>query len=135
MTYSLTGSYPELAMHIRDAQASGLPSTLTRLIDPDLQQANRNRACGKSVTRPDGLSCDEYPFASTYQGAAMTPGGPRTFPYCAIILFEPQSTGPEGYSICMIVDRQNSGGGAVLGGMYRSNRVLDGDPFRVAVST
>jgi len=144
MIYDLAGAFPELARHIGDAQQSGLPGAypngarLSRLIDPVLQAANRTRACPDASAggypRPPGKSCDEYPFASTNQGAAtQVPRGPaRTFPYCQIN--EPPGSGPVGYSVCMIDEIQNSVGGSVLGSFYNSNRVLDQDQFYVWIT-
>jgi hypothetical protein len=137
MTYALGGPYPELAAHIRDAQASGLPGAypygdpLTRLVDEGLQEANRNAACPGSYPRPEGKSCDEYPFASTWQGAAIGGGQPRTFGWCQVDPPQPHSTGGDGYSVCMINDWQNTAGGSELGRFYSSNRLITGDPFRV----
>ena len=139
LVYSMNGPFPVLAQHIRDAQASGLPGAypngtpLRRLTDPVMRDRNRATACPSSYPRPPGFTCDEYPFASTYQGAYLSGGGPRTFPYCAVVLVT-QSTGPNGYSVCMIESSQNSGGGSALGFFYNDNRVLDNDPFRVYVS-
>lgn len=138
MIYSLSGPYSQLARHISDAQGSGLvggwPSggVLTRLTDPGLRDANRAIACPASYPRPAGLSCDEYPFASTYQGAAFTGGGPRTFGWCQVPVGG--GSGSSGYSVCMIDAGQNSAGGSALGSFYGSNRVTDGDPFQVWIS-
>jgi hypothetical protein len=134
LTYSLSWPYPELARHIADAQGSGLPSLLTRLTDPGLIEANRATACPDSYPRPDGKSCDEYPFASTYQGAAFTGGGPRTFDWCQVDIGQPGSTGESGYSVCMIDADQNSGGGSALGSFYGDNRVIDHDAFYVSIT-
>jgi hypothetical protein len=137
MVYSRSGAYPELARHIGDAQASGLPGAYptgtptTRLTDSTKQQANRNLACPSSLPRPAGKSCDEYPYASTYQGASTGGGTARTFPWCSIA--GPSGTGPTGYSRCMINDTQNTNGGSELGTFYNDNRVLDADPFRTAI--
>lgn len=65
---------PELAGHIRDAQATGLPGAtaeypLHRLIDSVLVDKNRNTSCPSSIPRPPGKQCDEYRFASTLEGA------------------------------------------------------------------
>ena len=59
---------------MRDAQASGRPGApggtpLRRLVNPDLQERNGRTACPGRYTRPSGKSCDEYPFASTREGA------------------------------------------------------------------
>src|SRR5262249_60791508 len=108
---------------------SGLPSLLTRLTDPGLIEANRATACPDSYPRPDGKSCDEYPFASTYQGAAFIGGGPRTFDWCQVDIGQPGSTGGSAHSVCMIDADQNSGGGRALGAFYGDNRVIDHDAF------
>jgi hypothetical protein len=116
MTYSLSGSYPELAAHIRDAQASGLPGgtverALHRTTNDVLQQKNNSTACPRSLPRPPGKDCDEYPFKSTYEGAASNP-----------------------FSARMIDSRQNQQGGNELGQFMGNNRVLDHDPFTVVVT-
>jgi hypothetical protein len=146
MIYSQSGTYPQLAQHISDAQNSGLPGAypngtpLQRLTDQTLIGQNRTTACPPASAggypRPPGLSCDEYPFASTYQGAATAqpPGGPRTFPWCQITLPVPDSVGAVGYSVCMIDDTQNQTGGSALGVFYNNNRVLDKDPFYVWIT-
>jgi len=137
LIYAQSGPYPELARHILDAQNSGLPGAypngtpLSRLVDQGLRDLNRDTACPDSYPRPDGKSCDEYPFASTWQGAWTGGGDPRTFDWCQISLPQPNSTGSSGYSACMIDDGQNSGGGGTLGYFYSSNRVISGDSFRV----
>jgi hypothetical protein len=58
---------PTIAAHIRLAQAQGYPSTLTRLTNEERIKSNRQAACG-NFARPAGYECDEYPFASTYEG-------------------------------------------------------------------
>jgi hypothetical protein len=137
MTYSLSGPYPQLAQHISDAQSSGLPGAypsgqpLSRLTDDTLQSLNRGTACPDSYPRPDSFSCDEYPFASTWQGAWTGGGDPRTFDWCQVSPPQPWSTGSSGYSVCMIDAYQNSAGGGALGAFYNSNRVMDGDQFQV----
>jgi hypothetical protein len=143
MVYSVSGAYEELAWHILDAQYSGLagshpsyglsnPAPLNRLVDQAQQNANYNRSCPSSYPRPAGLSCDEYPFQSSQQGAS-TGGGPgRTFPGCNVPL--PSGTGPVGYSACMIDDTENSQGGNALGMYYVDQRVMNADPFYVWIT-
>jgi hypothetical protein len=139
--YSRTGPYPELARHLGDAQASGLPGAypgaapLTRLTDSALQDRNRATACPPRYPRPAGKSCDEYPFASANQGAFTGGGAPRTSPWCQIDIGAPGSTGPTGYSVCMIDATQNTNGGSELGGFYNRNRVLSNDPYQVWITT
>ncbi|MFJ6569361.1 hypothetical protein ACIQNU_18245 [Streptomyces sp. NPDC091292] len=135
LNYSLA-LYPQLAGHIRDAQNSGLPgapgdTALERLTDTDKRDDNRNRSCPSRYPRPDGKSCDEYPFASTWQGAstANPVGVARTFGWCNIT--EPSGTGPVGYSVCMIDATENSRGGSELGSFYRTERIIEKDAFFV----
>lgn len=121
--------------HLKNAQGSGLPggsynNTINRTTDPTLIAANRNKACPSKYPRPAGLSCDEYPFASTVQGGASG-GGPRTFSGCQVDIGAPNSTGPTGFSVCMIDAYTNSQAGSVLGSLYNQSRVLNGDPFYV----
>jgi hypothetical protein len=133
----------QAAHHIYEAQASGLGgadprssmpnrSPLHRLTDDYLSQQNTNRACPASYVRPSGFQCDEYPFKSSWEGAAtQNPGGPaRTNPgWCNIP--EPAGSGPFGYSVCMIPGTQNASAGGKLGNFYLTNRVMSGDAFYV----
>ncbi len=143
MVYALAGPYPTLARHIQAAQQSGLPGApgtnpLYRTQDTNLINANRNTACPTSLPRPTGFSCDEYPFATTYEGAFIETSdydaGPRTWPWCQVTLGAPNSTGPFGYSVCMINASDNSNGGNALGLFYYYNRVIDDDTFYVSIT-
>lgn len=132
---------PELYNHILQAHQSGLPgaflygsetisTTLTRTTDGPTRDRNRYRACGTSAVPrpgPPNKSCDEYPLASTSQGAATGPA--RSFPGCG--MNDPASTGPTGFSRCFIDANQNSSGGGILQADFRRDRVLDGDAFVV----
>ncbi len=143
IAYSRTGDVGELARHIGDAQASGLPGAypsgppLTRLMDKDDAKDNRGRACPRTYTRPAGLSCDEYPFASSYQGADQAPKGPgRTFSYCWIAPKLPRGLRDStGYSSCMINDAQNKQGGSQLSAFFSRNRILDRDAYRIWIQS
>lgn len=114
VSYSLTGPWPQIAKHIKDAQADGKPGKydtthyLTRLTDQKKIDKNRGKACPSSLERPPGQSCDEYPFASTWQGAKYS-GGP--------------------FSRRMVNDKQNKGAGRALKGFYTYSRVLEGDRY------
>ena len=77
----------------------------TRQSDID---ANRRVSCG-SVSSPAGSSCDEFPMASTYEGAAF------------------QSD----YSVAVVPESANSSQGGLTNGFYSGNRVIDTDPFFV----
>ncbi|MBM7331887.1 hypothetical protein JS562_55185, partial [Agrobacterium sp. S2] len=106
VTYPLSG-YPEFGAHLLNAEASGLPGSwytatpLHRLTDATLRQQNRDTACPSSLTRPTGKSCDEYPFASTWEGALTGAGGlgGRTFASCQIS--EPADRGERTRIQCM----------------------------------
>lgn len=123
---SRSGNYVAYYDHVSRAIKSGLPSVLTK--DSTRQAANNRAACG-GRTRPTGMQCDEYPFASTAEGAAKNPKQPRTFPGCSIN--EKSATGPYGFSVCMISATSNAAGGGQLGSFYQANRVLDQDFFKV----
>jgi Deoxyribonuclease NucA/NucB len=63
---------------------------------------------------PTGKSCDEYPFATTYEGAAK---------------------GDNRYSVRYVVAAQNSLAGSRLGSFYGADRVLDNDFFWVSITS
>lgn len=126
------------ADHVIAAQASGLKGAyasgqpLHRLVNTAVQNLNRNTACPASLPRPTGFSCDEYPFASTMEGAYLSGGGARTFPGCQTTGGTPPSTGAVGYSRCMIVNSQNTLAGAELNSvLYVPMRIINGDGFFV----
>lgn len=117
-------SYPKVepvAQHIYTAQknapgSGGLvtkwgvpPNALYRDTNSADQTANNRAACRNVVTTPGVTSCDEFPMASTYEGAA----------------FNPDFT-----TAVVPVDSQNSQGG-ITSTFYQDNRVIDGDPFYV----
>ena len=136
ITY-FASAYPDVARHIKAAQGSGLPggyasgTPLTRLTGAKIKK-NRKRACPSSLTRPAGKTCDEYPFASSNQGAVTGGGGPRTFGWCSVP--GASHSGPTGYSRCMINSTQNSGAGSDLGTFLKANRIISGDKYWVNVS-
>ncbi|WP_433253916.1 NucA/NucB deoxyribonuclease domain-containing protein [Streptosporangium sp. CA-135522] len=65
---------------------------------------------GEAVTKQPGMECDEFPFASTEQGAAFAK--PR-----------------HNFSVQMLSKAQNQGYGAVLTAWYSNNRILRTDKF------
>jgi hypothetical protein len=132
-TYSQS-SYPTLTRHVSQAQQSGLPGAtfsapLVRTTNQATIDLNRQRACGDAPSLP-GLSCDEYPLASSTQGLAAG-GTRRSFPGCLILA--PSGTGPSGASACMIEASENNAQGGIMAAFYYDWRVLDGDPYRVIV--
>ncbi|MFD3780321.1 hypothetical protein [Streptomyces sp. NPDC058612] len=88
---------------------------LTYLADSVKAEYNRNKVvCKKSgegkflkhpdsgVTKPGGPSCDEYPFAATYQSGAMpvaTGGGGLTLGTGCLQLYAKKPTGTEGWTM------------------------------------
>jgi hypothetical protein len=137
VTYAFSGPYPTLAYHISDAQNSGLEGAyprgtrLTRTSNKTTQSNNRKISCPGSLTRPPGLSCDEYPFATVREGGASG-GRVRTFGWCYTTGYR-GDTGPSGSSRCMIDKNDNSKGGRKLQTFYSKNRILNGDKFRVRI--
>jgi hypothetical protein len=110
----------EVAWHILWAQRNlnnhwgwqGHGPELTRTMSPSIIAANRDTACPRDIPRPEGKSCDEYPFASTYQGASRNPD----------------------FSCHMVNAVQNRlEGNRYRQPWYASNRILDGDKFWVNV--
>ena len=112
-----------VAQHIYNAQNGGLvtawgvPSVyksngqpLTRDATPGDDTRNRNVACA-GVTLLTGQSCDEFPLATTYQGAFF------------------QSD----YSAVAVPSTANSSQGGLTSAFNKSNRVIDDDPFYVNV--
>ena len=127
---------PQYAKHVSGAIKSGLPgkfgssSYISRITSKPSTAKNRAKACPSSLKRPSGYSCDEYPFASTRQGA-YTSGATRarSQPWCR--MKDPARTGSKGWSRCFITKTQNSIGGGYLSGFYRYERMLTGDKFQV----
>lgn len=91
-----------------------IPRGLERTTDENVINGNRNRAvyqCRKWINPvPDDESCDEYPFASTYQGAL---------------------TNDNNYSVKGLNAAQNSLEGSRRGSWYYWDRILEGDYFVV----
>ncbi|NBH07452.1 hypothetical protein [Amycolatopsis sp. SID8362] len=135
--------YPDIVDHIAAAQyhpettkpgtftlipgsvEAGTP--LTRLYPAyDTATYNRNHAkavatCvefwGTGYTQGGTLDCDEYPFRSTYQGAAYSDNG-----------------GTVGYSAKPIALSQNRSAGNDVGTFYKDYRILDSDGYFVSAT-
>lgn len=135
VVYSLSLSDPtvqETARHIDDAlhhpertfpsilgkNVPGETLPLHRLTDPTRMSANSDaaKATCLAVWGPyDGtqLNCDEYPFQSSYEGAAA---------------------GDNQYSARLIDAADNQAAGRALLATYNTNRILDDDPFHVQIT-
>ncbi|WP_144276805.1 NucA/NucB deoxyribonuclease domain-containing protein [Parenemella sanctibonifatiensis] len=125
-------SAPEFARHVEGFLAMSNYSELTRATTAE-KGKNRNRSCHWTpADRPDGTQCDEFPFASTVEGAANPAGtGVRhTFPWCSMPTL-PENDGT-GISECFINAQHNAVAGQKLLEGYDANRVLSGDKFRIA---
>lgn len=87
---------------------------LHRTFDEKLQNDNREVACGRGVPRPPGrpdLTCDEYPFAQTYEGASRN----------------------SDYSCHFLDGKANSREGSVRKADLNGQRILENDAFYVQV--
>lgn len=91
---------------------------------------NKNRSEAVKVCKsvdPDyaskGLECDEYPFASTYEGAAQS-------------IYDPTKPA-KNFSALALNATQNGKAGSQLGAYYNNNRILDGanDEYYVVIIT
>lgn len=134
----------EANRHIKHAQASGLPGSapsgtpLHRLSSVLFHDLNRNKACPPSWTRPvvsPPVSCDEYPYASTVEGAYTGNGGmnqPRSWEFCYLFPGIGPGTGPVGYSVCYINEAHNSQDGSNLSAFFTKDRVLPQEAFFVS---
>ncbi|MGW7352648.1 NucA/NucB deoxyribonuclease domain-containing protein [Streptomyces sp. NPDC054784] len=92
----------------------GTRYTLSRTFSDELKNANRAAACGTDVPRPPNrpdLSCDEYPFAQTYEGASKNPD----------------------YSCQFLDKKDNSREGSLRKAGLNGQRTLEGDSFYVRV--
>jgi hypothetical protein len=124
----------ESARHIWDAlhrpyitlpswSGKSVPSRLTRMYNEPLKKQNRDKSvamCAQYFGKYDGtlVNCDEYPFASTYEGAVT---GPLA------------DGGLQRNSVRLIDWGDNQYVGNLLGVFYGDWRILDGDKFDVAV--
>ncbi len=100
---------PTVGDHMQDAQDAGHPMLLSYLASQSARTRNRNAACPawkRAQMYP--LECDEYPFASTYQGGA-------------------------GASTRAVPPLENAAQGGFISGFYRRVRLRDGDVFAVVV--
>jgi hypothetical protein len=101
-------------------------NALNREFDDTVRNANRTKACPDSWAkpRPAGYSCDEYPMASTVQGAAnpsIPSWGRRNYIGCQ--MGAPYgTTGPNGYSACFIDKDKNDLQGGLMSGFYEGSK-------------
>ncbi|SDI09970.1 Deoxyribonuclease NucA/NucB [Sinosporangium album] len=77
----------------------------------------KDRACAQ-LARPAGYQCDEYPFASAYEGAGRNGAGTLTANISYKYLPQPH----------------NGSAGTALRWFYERHRILEEDPFWVLIS-
>lgn len=140
MTYSQTET-EKLTLHIFQAQQSGLPGAigsgtyLHYLANQTIKDLNRATACPDSLSNPmagDGYTCDEYPFASTYEGAGSGSGGSaRSFDGC--YMSDPQQTGADGFSRCFVPGEEQGVQAGIISSTIASQQLVDGDPYQVKI--
>ncbi|MEU2564949.1 NucA/NucB deoxyribonuclease domain-containing protein [Streptomyces longispororuber] len=112
---------PDIAQNIRNVQAGGghygrigSGKPLHREADKAKAKKNRDKVCPPRQTPPrPGLSCDEYPFASTREGGHNVPANSRGTAWV-----------PE--------DQQDAQGGRIQG-FHKQERVVDRDAYWVQV--
>ena len=121
-TESATGADPNLnykpapgnAQFIRSEQQNhpewGITQPLHRRYNPEFNNMIRTQNCQGFQKQSDDDSCDEFPFASTYE-----------------------NIGPGTASVGHVSSTDNSHGGTNLGIFLRENRVLDDDPYYVQI--
>jgi hypothetical protein len=115
----LKGGAGTVAKHDQVAQQTkpqhfgwfGHGKPLTRATSPGVAVANRAAACPKGKY-PNPNTCDEYPYAATYQGAAFFPASNSSAPVSA---------------------KENFAEGAFRVAMYRAERLFNKDPYWVFV--
>lgn len=138
LVFRVDGQLPdrdESARHIWDALhrpmitlpswlGKTVPARLTRMYNPAMNDANRSKSIGQCEDfygKYDGslINCDEYPFASTYEGSKT--GADR-------------NNGLERHSVRLIDASDNQNVGRDLENtFFRELRILDGEKFDVVV--
>lgn len=113
-TVDMSGLH-HIAKNIRKVQGRGIhvgrpggPHPLHRTTSQQEADHNRRLVCPKHLPRPKGYQCDEYPFASAFEG------GKRLPPIDRIIGFVPA--------------KENRQQGQILKRFYASNRLFRGSP-------
>ncbi|PTM57776.1 NucA/NucB deoxyribonuclease domain-containing protein [Desmospora activa] len=103
---------PKVNKQIPGAEGDRPLHRLTRRHHPDEYNQNRNRTrseCDRWFPdRPENNQCDEFPFASTWEGTAFADGN---------------------FSIRMISADDNNAAGRWLGAWYAYDRIIDGRTY------
>ncbi|MGA4867289.1 NucA/NucB deoxyribonuclease domain-containing protein [Streptomyces lavendulocolor] len=119
-TMTTMQSLPGISQNIKNVQSRGRKlgapggAVIRREAREAKIQANRNAVCPSSQRPPSpGLSCDEYPFASTLEGGVNVPANSRGTAWVPI-------------------DEQRKQGGRIQT-FHKKERILHGDGFWVKV--
>ncbi|WEO92751.1 hypothetical protein A6P39_000655 [Streptomyces sp. FXJ1.172] len=116
-------------MSAKKVPGQNVEDPLHRTVDAKRNDDNRNAAkkqCrrywGAGYSHGNTRDCDEYPFASTYEGAAEHDYDPEVRKF--------------NFSVKPIAKEDNQAGGLILKSFYSKNRILDGqgDAFIVEIS-
>ena len=99
---------PNVCANMRNAIRLGKPRLLTRTTNRSQIRRNRRNSGCRSLGRRTGYNCDEYPFASSFQGG-------------------------HGAVVRLVPIRENSIQGGILAAFYIRNRIGHGGCFRVSV--
>lgn len=124
LTMSKTGKAPRTARHIATAQGKipyhfGRPGSrhpLNRSTDADINAGNRKQALKMCAKQKEPYSCDEYPFATTYQGCMY------------VVNWSGGRCHVKGVPLA-----DNKRGGSLLSSFYVKQRVLAYDAFWVRI--
>ncbi|MGK5733214.1 RICIN domain-containing protein [Streptomyces sp. URMC 124] len=127
-----SATYPK-SPQLKDIPGREPKNPLHRLQnDPNGKRHDRSnalavQACkarwGDGYTQGGTKDCDEFPFASTYEGASQYE-------------WDPHTSIKNNFSAMPVDSKQNRDAGTILNGFYAKNRILDGvdDGFLVSVS-
>ena len=99
---------PNVCANMRNAIRLGKPRLLTRTTNRSQIRRNRRNSGCRSLGRRTGYNCDEYPFASSFQGG-------------------------HGAVVRLVPIRENSIQGGILAAFYLRNRIGHGGCYRVSV--
>ena len=100
---------PAVCANMRNAiHNEGKPSQLTRTTNSSQIRKNRRDSKCTKMKPGNGMSCDEYPFASTYEGGT-------------------------GAVIAAVPIKENNSQGGQLSAFYGKNDIQDGGCFEVKI--
>jgi hypothetical protein len=99
---------PNVCANMRNAIRLGKPRRLTRTTNRSQIRRNRRNSGCRRLGRRAGYNCDEYPFASSFQGGA-------------------------GAVVRLVPIRENSIQGGILAAFYIRHRIGHGGCYRVRV--